>query len=311
MEFKDYYKVLGVEAGAGEAEIKTSYRRLARKFHPDVSKESGAEEKFKAINEAYEVLRDAKKRAAYDQLRTRGYKPGEEFRPPPDFGQAYGNPGNAGEYDFGDEGGGGFSDFFESLFGARARAQRGGQPQRPGQPQSAGQTQGGGDLRAKLQVPLETVFTGGSQRVQIEERVLDVKIPAGVRPGQVIRLAGQGRPGRGRAGDLLLEVDYRPHAQFEVDGANILYTLPLAPWEAALGANVSVPTLGGAVELKIPPNSDSGRKLRLRGRGLPGKPAAGDQIVEVEVRTPKATTNEEKEFYLKMAKAFEFDPRQA
>ncbi len=314
VEFKDYYKVLGVEAGAGEAEIKASYRRLARKFHPDVSKEAGAEEKFKAVNEAYEVLRDAKKRAAYDQLRTRGYKPGEEFRPPPDFGQAYGGPGNAGEYnfDFGDESGGGFSDFFESLFGGRARAARGGPQQRPGQPQGAAQPQAGGsDLRAKLLVPLETVFTGGSQRIQIEERVLDVKIPVGVRPGQVIRLAGQGRSGRGRAGDLLLEVEYRPHAQFEVDGANILYTLPLAPWEAALGATVSVPTLGGAVELKIPPNSDSGRKLRLRGRGLPGKPEAGDQIVEVEVRTPKAATDEQKEFYRKMQKAFVFDPRSA
>ncbi len=308
VEFKDYYKVLGVEPGAGEAEIKTSYRRLARKFHPDVSKESGAEEKFKSVNEAYEVLRDAKKRAAYDQLRTRGYKPGEEFRPPPDFNQAYGNQGNGGEYnfDFGDEGGGGFSDFFESLFGARARGQRGGQPSHPGQQQSPA-----GDLRAKLSVPLEAVFTGGSQRIQIEERVLDVKIPAGVRPGQVIRLAGQGRGARGRAGDLLLEVDYRPHPEFEVDGLNVLYTLPLAPWEAALGATVSVHTLGGAVELKIPPNSDSGKKLRLRGRGLPGKPATGDQIVEVEVRTPKASTDEQKEFYGEMQKLFVFDPRRA
>ena len=304
MEFKDYYKILGVEPGAGEAEIKASYRRLARKYHPDVSKESGAEENFKSVNEAYEVLRDAKKRAAYDQLRTRGYRPGEEFRPPPDFGQAYGGPGG-GEYnfDFGDEGAGGFSDFFESLFGGRARAQRPGAG--PGQQQAAA----GSDIRAKLLVPLETVLTGDSHRIQIEDRVLDVRVPAGVRPGQVIRLAGQGRPGRGRAGDLLLEVDYRPHAQFEVDGANILYILPLAPWEAALGATVSVPTLGGAVELKIPPNSDSGRKLRLRGRGLPGKPAAGDQIVEVEVHTPKATTDEQKEFYSKMAAAFAFDPR--
>ncbi len=301
MEFKDYYKVLGVEAGAGEAEIKTAYRRLARKYHPDVSKEAGAEDKIKSVNEAYEVLRDAKKRAAYDQLRTRGYKPGEEFRPPPDFGQAYGNAGNGREYGFdaGDDNGGGFSDFFESLFGGRARAGR------PGQPPEAG----GSDMRAKLGVPLEAVFTGGSQRIQIEGRVLDIKIPAGVRPGQVIRLAGQGKPGRGRAGDLLLEVDYRPHPQFEVDGLNVLHTLALAPWEAALGATVSVPTLGGAVELKIPPNSDTGRKLRLRGRGLPGKPAAGDQIVEVEVRTPKASSDEQKEFYRKMAKAFAFDPR--
>jgi len=313
MEFKDYYKVLGVEAGAGEAEIKAAYRRLARKFHPDVSKEAGAEEKFKSVNEAYEVLRDTKKRAAYDQLRTRGYKPGEEFRPPPDFGDDWNNVNNGGEYRFNfDEadggGGAGFSDFFESLFGARGRAQRPGQGPGPG----AGQQQvAGADVRAKLLVPLESVFAGGSHRIQIDDRVLDVKIPAGVRPGQVIRLAGQGRAGRGRAGDLLLEIDYSPHAQFEVDGLNVLYTLPLAPWEAALGATVSVLTLGGPVELKIPPNSDSGRKLRLRGRGLPGKPAAGDQIVEVEVRAPKATTDEQKEFYRKMAKTFEFDPRSA
>lgn len=303
VEYKDYYKDLGIEASAGEAEIKTAYRRLARKYHPDVSKESGAEEKFKAVNEAYEVLRDAKKRAAYDQLRARGYRPGEEFRPPPDFGQ--GGPGGEYNFDFGDEGAGGFSDFFESLFG-RARAQRGGPSPQADQHQSAG-----GDLRAKLSVPLEVVFTGGSQRIQIEDRVLDVKIPAGVKPGQVIRLAGQGRGARGHAGALLLEVDYRPHPEFEVDGLNVLYTLPLAPWEAALGATVSVQTLGGAVDLKIPPNSDTGKKLRLRGRGLPGKPAAGDQIVEVEVRTPKATTEEQKEFYSKMQKLFVFDPRSA
>jgi curved DNA-binding protein len=299
MQFKDYYEVLGVEPGAGEAEIKTAYRRLARKFHPDVSKESGAEERFKAVNEAYEVLRDEKKRAAYDQLRTRGYKPGEEFRPPPDFGSDWQGFGDGGEFrfDFGEQGGGGFSDFFESLFG-RARAQRESSPQ-----------QAGGDIRARLQVPLEIVLTGGSQRIQIDGRVLDVKIPAGVRPGQTIRLAGQGRPGRGRAGDLLIEIDYRPHPDFEVDGRNVLYLLPLAPWEAALGATISVPTLGGAVELKIPPNTGTGRKLRLRGRGLPGKPAAGDQIVEIEIHTPNATTDEQKELYRKMARVFAFDPR--
>ncbi|HEY2344583.1 MAG TPA: DnaJ C-terminal domain-containing protein [Xanthomonadaceae bacterium] len=312
MEFKDYYQVLGVEPGAGEAEIKAAYRRLARKYHPDVSKEAGAEEKFKAVNEAYEVLRDAPKRASYDQLRARGYKPGEEFRPPPDFGDwqnAHG--GREFRFDFGEDagGGGGFSDFFESLFGGRGRAR----------PAGAGfaQAPGGGDpgsglgqaLRAKLLVPLETVFAGGSHRIQVDDRVLDVKIPAGVKPGQSIRLAGQGQKGRGGAGDLMLEIDYAPHAQFEVDGANILYTLPLAPWEAALGATVSVPTLGGAVELKIPPDSDSGKRLRMKGRGLPGKPVNGDQIVEIEIRTPKAESDEQKELYRRMAKTFAFDPR--
>jgi curved DNA-binding protein len=304
MEFKDYYKILGVEPGAGEAEIKASYRRLARKFHPDVSKEAGAEEKFKSVNEAYEVLRDTQKRAAYDQLRTRGYKSGEEFRPPPDFRQGWGGGNNAGEFHFdnGAGGAGGFSDFFESLFGGRTRSQQ------PGAGPAAAAV--GADMQAKLLVPLETVFTGGSHRIQVDDRVLDVKIPAGVKPGQLIRLTGQGgKSGRGRAGDLLLEIDYAPHGQFEVDGANVLYVLPLAPWEAALGATVSVPTLGGAVDLKIPPNSDSGRKLRLRGRGLPDKSTAGDQIVEIEIRTPKATTEEQKDFYRTMAQKFAFDPR--
>ncbi len=308
MEFKDYYKILGVEPGAGEAEIKAAYRRLARKLHPDVSKEAGAEEKFKAVNEAYEVLRDTGKRAAYDQLRTRGYKPGEEFRPPPDFGNwqnAHG--GREFRFDFGQDAGrgGGFSDFFESLFGGRGRAR-----QPDGFAQDVGEFggEGGQPLRAKLLVPLETAFAGGSHRIQVDERMLEVKIPAGVRPGQVIRLAGQGAKGRRGAGDLMLEIDYAPHAQFEVDGSNILYTLALSPWEAALGAKVSVPTLGGAVEMTIPANADTGMKLRLKGRGLPGKPA-GDQMVVIEVHTPRAQTEAQKDLYRKMEKAFAFDPR--
>jgi len=297
MQFKDYYDTLGVEASAGEAEIKTAYRRLARKYHPDVSKEKGAEERFKAINEAYEVLRDKEKRAEYDRLKAQGHRPGEEFRPPPGFGQ--GGPGNGGfqyQQDFGQ--GAGFSDFFESLFGG------GRGPGRP-QPQPAG------DLRAKLAIPLELAYTGGKQRINVDGRTLEVNVPVGIAPGQVIRLAGQGQRGPGRSSDLLLEVDYRPHGEFEVDGRNILYTLPLAPWQAALGATVSVPTLGGAVELRVPPDSDAGRKLRLRGRGLPGKPAAGDQIVEIEVRAPKADTEAQKALYRQMAEAFEFDPNKA
>jgi len=290
MQFKDYYETLGVEPSAGEAEIKTAYRRLARKYHPDVSKEAGAEDRFKAINEAYEVLRDKEKRAAYDQLKSQGYRPGEEFRPPPDFGAGgYGGQGFRFEQDFG---GGGFSDFFESLFG-------GGRPR--GRPEPPG------DTRAKLAIPLELAYTGGKQRIEVDGRKLDVGIPAGIQPGQVIRLAGQGR----RGADLKLEVDYRPHAEFEVDGRNVLYTLPLAPWQAALGTTVSVPTLGGTVELRVPPDSDTGRKLRLRGRGLPGKPAAGDQIVELEVRAPKAASDAQKALYRQMAEAFDFDPRRA
>lgn len=283
MQFKDYYETLGVESGAGEAEIKTAYRRLARKFHPDVSKEKGAEERFKAVNEAYEVLRDKDKRAQYDQLRAGGYRPGEEFRPPPGFNH------DQGGFRFDEGTGGGFSDFFESLFGARAGA-RGPAPL--------------GDTRAKLPIPLEVAHAGGMQRIGVDGRTLEVKIPAGIRPGQVIRLSGQGQAQGGRKSDLLLEIDYRPHADFEVDGRNILYTLTLAPWEAALGMTVSVPTLGGAVELRVPADSDAGRKLRLRGRGLPGKPAAGDQIVELEIRAPRAETEAQRELYRKMASAF-------
>lgn len=288
MQFKDYYSVLGVEPGAGEAEIKAAYRRLARKYHPDVSKEAGAEEKFKAVSEAYEVLRDPNKRAAYDQLRARGYRPGEEFRPPPDFG-AEGVRGF--DFEFGPQGD--FSDFFESLFGRMRGARPGG-----------ARTHRPGDSRAHLRIPLELAYAGGRQRIALDGRQLDINVPAGIRPGQVIRLAGQGAGG----GHLLLEIDYAPHPEFEVDGRNILYLLPVTPWEAALGAELQVPTLGGPVTVKVPPGSDSGRKLRLRGRGLPGSPP-GDQIVELEVHTPPARSEAERALYRQMAERFRFDPR--
>ncbi|OAX55883.1 DnaJ C-terminal domain-containing protein [Xanthomonas graminis] len=294
MEFKDYYATLGVEPSAGDAEIKTAYRRLARKYHPDVSKEAGAEDKFKAINEAYEALRDPPKRAAYDQLRAQGYRPGEEFQAPPNYGGAQG-------YDFeevfGNGGaGGGFSDFFESLFARQQRARQGGAGPGPGPGAGAAPR---GDTRAKLAVPLEAVHSGDSVRITINGRQLDVRVPKGVRPGQVIRLSGQGNGGS----NLLLEIEYAAHPQFEVDGLNILYTLPVTPWQAALGTSISVPTLGGAVELKIPPESDAGRKLRLRGRGLPGTPA-GDQIVELEVLAPAPETEAQRKAYRGLAKAF-------
>lgn len=296
MQFKDYYDILGVEPGAGEAEIKTAYRRLARKYHPDVSKEAGAEDKFKAVNEAYEALRDPQKRAAYDQLRARGYRPGDEVQPPPGgFGQ-----GGQGGFDFdeifaGGGAGGGFSDFFEELFGRRGAQQRG--------PQTR---QAGGVQRARLAVPLEAVYVGSSVRIGINGKSLDVRIPKGIRPGQSIRLGRQGAGG----GDLLLEIEYAAHPQFEVDGRNIIHVLPVAPWEAALGATVSVPTLGGPVDLKIPADSEAGRKLRLRGRGLPGNPA-GDQIVELEVLAPRARTDGEREAYRMLQQAFGDDWRRA
>ena len=293
MQFKDYYQVLGVEPTAGDAEIKTAYRRMARKYHPDVSKEAGAEDKFKGVNEAYEALRDPQKRKAYDQLRSQGYRPGEEFRPPPDFGRSGmgGGPGFDFEEVFGSDGsaGGGFSDFFEGLFGRRAQA--GSAPRSPRPP---------GDTRAKVSVPLHAVYEGGSVRLGINGKQLDVRVPKGVRPGQVIRLGGQGEGG----GNLLLEVEYAAHPEFEVDGRNIIYVLPIAPWQAALGATVSVPTLGGAVELKVPADSEAGRKLRLRGRGLPGTPA-GDQIVELEITAPRAVNERQRTIYRMLASAFE------
>jgi curved DNA-binding protein len=293
MQFKDYYQVLGVEPTAGDAEIKTAYRRMARKYHPDVSKEAGAEDKFKGVNEAYEALRDPQKRKAYDQLRSQGYRPGEEFRPPPDFGRGGtgGNPGFDFEEVFGSDGsaGGGFSDFFEGLFGRRAQA--GAAPRGPRPP---------GDTRAKVSVPLQAIYDGGSVRLGINGRQLDVRVPKGVRPGQVIRLGGQG----GGGGNLLLEVEYAAHPQFEVDGRNIIHVLPVAPWQAALGATVSVPTLGGPVELKVPADSEAGRKLRLRGRGLPGTPV-GDQIVELEITAPRAVTERQRTIYRMLASAFE------
>lgn len=298
MRFKDYYDILGVEPGAGEAEIKTAYRRLARKYHPDVSKEADAEEKFKAVNEAYEALRDPEKRAAYDQLRARGYRPGDEVQPPP--GGFGGGPGGFDfEEVFAGAGNGGFSDFFQELFGRRRGGPGAGGP-RP---------RGDGAVRAKFAVPLEAVYAGTPVRVSVSGKSLDVRIPKGVRPGQAIRLGGQAPGG----GDLLLEVEYAAHPDFEVDGRNVIHVLPVAPWEAALGATLSVPTLGGAVELKIPADSEAGRKLRLRGRGLPGSggAAAGDQIVELEVLAPKANTEPEREAYRRMREAFGDDWRRA
>jgi curved DNA-binding protein len=291
VRFKDYYQILGVEPGAGDAEIKTAYRRLARKYHPDVSKEPGAEENFKAINEAYEALRDPEKRKAYDQLRARGYRPGDEVQPPPGgFG------GGAGGFDFEEifAGGGGFSDFFQEMFGQR----RAGAQARP---------RGDGATRAKLAVSLEAVYRGDQVRVSVGGKSLELRIPKGIKPGQSMRLSGQGSGG----GDLLLEIEYAAHPYFEVDGRNIIHVLAIAPWEAALGATLSVPTLGGPVELKIPPDSEAGRKLRLRGRGLPGTGGAadGDQIVELEVLAPKANTDAEREAYRRMREAFGDDWR--
>jgi curved DNA-binding protein len=281
MEFKDYYQTLGIEQSASDAEIKTAYRRLARKFHPDVSKEKSAEDRFKSINEAYEVLKDKQKRTQYDQLKTNGYRSGQEYRAPQGF-----NRGQS-QYDFGSENAaGGFSDFFESLFGNTRRTQT----QQPIH-----------NSKVKLSIPLELAYTGGKQKIRINSRILEVNIPVGIRSGQSIRLAGQGE----QQGDLMIEIDYLEHPEFELEGQNILYTLTLMPWQAALGALVFVPTLGGMVELNIPANSDTGKRLRLKGRGIPGKSVKGDQLVVLEVSAPKAKTEEQKAFYQQMQEIFE------
>lgn len=304
MEFKDYYDTLGVKPEATDAEIKSAYRRLARKFHPDVSKEAGAEDKFKAINEAYEALREPERRKAYDQVRAGGYRGGDEFRgPPPNWQRDTPFGGGAGPGAGAGGEGADFSDFFDSLFGARGGAGGGRAGPRRGR-----------DLHAQITVDLATAYSGGRERISLRdgngERTLEVKIPAGITPGQQIRLGGQGYAGTsgGSAGDLILEVGLRDDARFRLEGRDVLVNLPIAPWEAALGASVTVPTLGGNVELRIPAGSDGGRKMRLRGRGWPGK-APGDQIVTLEVRVPKPETDEQRDLYEQMSKAFAFDAR--
>ena len=319
MEFKDYYKVMGVARDATEAQIKQAYRKLARKYHPDVSKEPDAEARFKDVGEAYEVLRNPEKRAAYDRLGS-GPRPGEEFRPPPDFGSGFEFSGAGGD---GGAQGADYSDFFESLFG-RARAGAG---------RYAGQGRGeagrGEDHHAKVMLDLDAALNGGSRsftlrmpeidaegRLSMRERVLNVQIPKGILPGQTIRLAGQGarpleadgRPGSAPPGDLYIEVEFQPHPLYRVDGRDLYLDLPVAPWEAALGATVKTPTPGGDVELKIPAGSHAGSKLRLKGRGMPASPA-GDFYVVLQIALPPASDDKARAAYRAMANAMPFDPR--
>jgi curved DNA-binding protein len=310
MEFKDYYQALGVDRAATEADIKKAYRKLARKYHPDVNKAPDAQARMQEVNEAYEVLRDPQKRAAYDRV-GRGWEGGQEFRPPPDWDAGFefsGGPQDGADL-------GGFSDFFETLFG---QARRGGTPwAAPGRPLR------GEDHHAKVLVPLEDAFRGATRtltlqeagldaagRVVTRERRLEVAIPKGIRPGQQIRLAGQGSPGPGGGppGDLYLEVQFEPHPRWRVDGRDLVLTLPVAPWEAALGAAVRVPTPEGTVEMTVPAGSQAGRKLRLKGRGIPGQPP-GDLYVVLELVLPPAGSEPARELYRRMARELAFDPR--
>jgi curved DNA-binding protein len=289
MQYRDYYEILGVTRGADADEVKRAYRKMARKYHPDVSKEKNAEDKFKEVQEAYEVLRDADKRAAYDQL-GRDFRNGQQFRPPPDWSQRFGQ-GGAGSQRFSDLNG--FSDFFSSLFGGSGFGAAG-----------AGHTDSDA---GHVDVTVEEAFAGTKRRITLNEngrqRQVDVQIPAGVTEGQSLRIPGVG----GRA-SLIFRIRLRPHHVYDVVGKDVQIELPLAPWEAALGAKVAVPTLGGTVELTVPAGAQSGQKLRLRARGFPGTPI-GDQIVTIKLVTPAAQTPVAKEAYERMKREFQFDPR--
>jgi curved DNA-binding protein len=326
MEYRDYYQIMGVARTATADEIKKSYRRLARKYHPDVSKEKDAEKRFKEVQEAYEVLKDPEKRAAYDQLGS-DYKQGQQFRPPPDWGSGFefrGGPrqgraraGASHTEEFEDAEG--FSDFFSSLFGQRGFGGGAG----GGNPFGGAGARAARDHHARVDIDLEEAYAGTTRTLELKrpdlkpDGTLDLKthtvkvtIPAGVTEGQLIRLAGQGEQstGGGKAGDLYLEVHMKPNRLFQLDGRDVTLTLPIAPWESALGATVTVPTLGGGVDMRIPPNSQSGQKLRLRGRGLPGQ-TPGDQYIQLKIVVPPANTPEAKAVFEDMKQKLSFNPR--
>ncbi len=317
MEFKDYYQVLGLARDASADDIKKAYRKLARKYHPDVSKEAQAEARFKEVGEAYEVLKDPEKRAAYDRLGA-NWRAGQEFRPPPDWNAGFEARGRgpaagaAGQDDY--------SDFFETLFrhgfpGASSGHERAAQ----GQFHAHGQ-----DHHARIQIDLEDAYRGARRslnlrlpqldaegRVTLHERSIEFNVPKGVRAGQHIRLAGQGGPalGQGQPGDLYLEVEFRPHAHYRVEHRDVYLELPVAPWEAALGAQIEVPTPAGAVELTIPAGSAAGRKLRLRGRGIPGA-TPGDFYFVLQIALPPAHSDADRALYASMRSQFkDFKPR--
>jgi curved DNA-binding protein len=307
MDYKDYYKTMGVDRKATQDEIKRAYRKLARKFHPDVSKEKDAELRFKELGEANEVLKDPEKRAQYDQLGT-NWNAQQGFQPPPDWGSGFesrGAPPGGGDADF--------SDFFESLFG-QGRSPGGGR----------GFHMHGEDHHARILIDLEDSFNGASRSISLQmpevtgdghvgtrTRTLKVSIPKGIRQGQQIRLTGQGATGQGsgKAGDLYLEVEFRPHRHYRVEGGDVYLDLPVAPWEAALGASIKVPTPMGQVGLKIPPDSKAGKKLRLKGRGIPAK-TPGDLYVVLQIVLPPADDDKAKELYKRMQEELNFNPRE-
>jgi len=344
MEYKDYYQIMGVKRDATQDEIKRAYRKLARKYHPDVSKVADAEQRFKEVGEANEVLKDPEKRAAYDQLGA-NWKAGQDFNAPPDwdagfefsgggFTSGYGTGGRQHQQ-FEDVDVSAYSDFFESLFGHGF--QQAGTPSQANQQrayqQQAYQQQGGfqstgSDHHAKILIDLEDAMTGATRSISLrvpgvdasghlttKQRVLKINIPKGIKQGQHIRLSGQGNQGagaQGKAGDLYLEIEFNPHSIYRVEGHDVYLDLPVAPWEAALGAKVKVPTPGGVVDLTIKPGSSNGSKLRLKGRGIPASASnnnAGDLYIVLQVTLPPANTDSEKAAYKKMQQSFSFNPR--
>lgn len=311
MDFKDYYSIMGVERDASQDVIKRAYRKLARKYHPDVSKEANAESRFKEIGEAYAVLKDPEKRAAYDQLGA-NWKAGQDFHAPPDWDAGFEFSGGGSAAD----GASAYSDFFESLFGHSFGSTQAGR-------RRAGFHARGEDHHAKVLIDLEDAYHGASRsitlrtpeldssgRVTMKQRTLNVKIPKGVKQGQRIRLSGQGSPGlgKGQAGDLYLEIEFNPNSLYRVEGRDVYLDLPVTPWEVALGATVKAPTPDGPVDLTIPQGMTSGRKLRLRKRGIPGNPP-GDLYVAPQITLPPADSEAAKALYQKMEKELAFNPR--
>jgi curved DNA-binding protein len=309
MEYKDYYKTLGVERSAGADEIKRAYRKLARKFHPDVSRERDAEEQFKSVQEAYEVLKDPEKRSAYDQLGA-NWRSGQEFRPPPGWNREFHFHTSTGP------GAAGFSDFFEQFFGGARGFDSGGRTGRRTRSAPA-------EEEHTLEISLEESYQGGTRTLQLQgpevgafgrarvrNRTLNVRIPSGIGDGQRIRLAGQGSPSgaSGRAGDLFLKIKILPHRLYQLEGKDVTLDLPVAPWEAALGAKIEAPTPGGRVTLNVPAGSKGGNRLRLKGRGLPGKPP-GDFYVTLRIVNPPHDSPKARALFEQMARDLPFDPR--
>jgi curved DNA-binding protein len=306
VKYQDYYQILGVSRDAEKSDIKKAYRKLARQYHPDVNKDNGAEDKFKEINEAYEVLKDKDKRQAYDRFGS-DWKHGQQFD-----GGGFGGRGGRGAPGGGFSGGD-FSDFFESIFsGGNQHSAGGGAGYRP-------RPQKGADQQLKLDISLEEAYEGGKKTIQFAQKQesgpsdmkkLKINIPSGVSSGQKIRLSKQGQAsaGGGEAGDLYLEINILPHRLFKLDNRDVTLRLPLTPWEAAKGTSLKVPTLSGSVELKIKPGMQSGQKMRLKGKGMSGPPA-GDQLVEIMIQTPPADNEQAEQFYAEMEKQFDFNPR--